>query len=164
MKPLPPANCAAVKLVNASATTGIPSQVSSTQPSFVAFLSAHEPPRARPTPTAESDAHRSSSSDEPQRQRSSCCLPEWDWVASARKVNRIGTQMPSLRPLSTFRPSRTVAGTAGFVTTALPSAASVGASIVARIATRAARAPGKSSRPVADAEQDRERQPDQQQS
>jgi hypothetical protein len=39
-------------------------------------------------------------------------------------------------------------GTAGFVTTALPSAASVGASIVARIATSRIPSPGKSRTPV----------------
>ena len=32
-------------------------------------------------------------------------------AASARKTNRMGTQMPSLSPLSTFRPSRILAGT-----------------------------------------------------
>jgi hypothetical protein len=60
----------------------------------------------------------------------------------------MGTQMPSLRPLSTFSPSRTGAGTFSFVTTALPSAASVGASIVARIATVSSGRSGKSSHPT----------------
>ena len=57
-----------------------------------------------------------------------------DFVARARNKNRIGTQMPSFRPLSTFRPSRIGAGTDGSVTTALPRAASVGANMVAMIA------------------------------
>ena len=39
-----------------------------------------------------------------------------------------GTQIPSLSPLSTLRPWRMRAGTSGLVTTAWPSAASVGAS------------------------------------
>ena len=51
--------------------------------------------------------------------------------ASARNTNRMGTQMPSFRPLSTFRPWRISSGTDSLVTTALPSAASVGASMVA---------------------------------
>jgi hypothetical protein len=42
----------------------------------------------------------------------------------------IGTQMLSLRLLSKLSDSRITGGTVGFVTTALPSAASVGASIV----------------------------------
>ena len=69
-------------------------------------------------------------------------------AASARNVKRMGTQMPSFRPLSTFRLSRTGAGTASFVMTASPSAASVGASIVARIATVRNGRWGKRSIPV----------------
>ena len=51
--------------------------------------------------------------------------------ASARNTNRIGTQIPSFRPLSTFSPWRIPSGTDALVTTALPSAASVGATMVA---------------------------------
>ena len=43
----------------------------------------------------------------------------------------MGTQMPSLRPLSTFRLWRIRSGSDGSVTTACPSAASVGARITA---------------------------------
>ncbi len=46
----------------------------------------------------------------------------------------MGTHRPSLSPLSMFRPSRTSFGTALLVTTALPNAASVAASMVPKIA------------------------------
>ena len=49
------------------------------------------------------------------------------------KRKSTGTLIPSFKPLSTFRASLILDGTAGFVTTALPSAASVGASMVAKI-------------------------------
>ena len=53
--------------------------------------------------------------------------------AIATAANSSGTQMPSLRPLSTLRAWRMRCGTRGSVTTAWPSAASVGASTTARI-------------------------------
>ena len=53
--------------------------------------------------------------------------------ATATAANRSGTQIPSLSPLSTFRPWRIRCGTRGSVTTAWPSAASVGANTIARI-------------------------------
>jgi hypothetical protein len=53
--------------------------------------------------------------------------------AIATAANSSGTQMPSLRPLSTLSPCRIRCGTRGSVTTACPSAASVGASTTARI-------------------------------
>ena len=53
--------------------------------------------------------------------------------ATATAAKSSGTQMPSLRPLSTLRPWRIRAGTRGSVTTACPSAASVGASTTPRI-------------------------------
>ena len=53
--------------------------------------------------------------------------------ATATAANSSGTQMPSLRPLSTLSPWRIRCGTRGSVTTACPSAASVGASTTARI-------------------------------
>ena len=46
--------------------------------------------------------------------------------AIARNNSKTGTQMPSFRPLSTLSPSRTLSGTDSLVTTAFPSAASVG--------------------------------------
>jgi len=57
----------------------------------------------------------------------SICVP----TASPISNTTIGTHMPSFRPLSTLSASRMTAGTAWFVTTGLPSAASVGASIAA---------------------------------
>jgi hypothetical protein len=56
-----------------------------------------------------------------------------------------GVAIPSLRPLSTFRARRIRAGTAGFTTTANPSAASVGARIVATSAAAAHPASGTST-------------------
>ena len=53
--------------------------------------------------------------------------------ATATAANSSGTQMPSLSPLSTFSPWRIRAGMRGSVTTACPSAASVGARTTARI-------------------------------
>ena len=53
--------------------------------------------------------------------------------AIATAANSSGTQMPSLSPLSTLSPWRMRCGTRGSVTTACPSAASVGASTTARI-------------------------------
>src|SRR4051794_26144113 len=53
--------------------------------------------------------------------------------AIATAANSSGTQIPSLRPLSTLSPCRIRRGTRGSVTTACPSAASVGASTTARI-------------------------------
>ena len=55
--------------------------------------------------------------------------------ARARKSSKTGTQIPSLRPLSTFRLWRISSGTASLVITALPKAASVGASMVAKTAS-----------------------------
>ena len=49
--------------------------------------------------------------------------------AAATAANSSGTQIPSLSPLSTFRPWRIRPGTRGSVTTAWPRAASVGARI-----------------------------------
>ena len=51
--------------------------------------------------------------------------------ASATAANSSGTQIPSLSPLSTLSPWRIRCGTRGSVTTACPSAASVGASTIA---------------------------------
>ena len=56
-----------------------------------------------------------------------------------------GVAIPSLRPLSTFSARRILAGTAGFVTTASPRAASVGARIDAMSAAAAHPASGKSN-------------------
>src|SRR4051794_2854699 len=53
--------------------------------------------------------------------------------AAATAAKSSGTQIPSLSPLSTLRPWRMRAGSRGSVTTACPSAASVGASTTARI-------------------------------
>src|SRR4051812_14975835 len=53
--------------------------------------------------------------------------------AIATAANRSGTQIPSLSPLSTLSPCRTRPGTRGSVTTAWPSAASVGARTTARM-------------------------------
>ena len=53
----------------------------------------------------------------------------------ASKASSRGTQMPSLRPLSTLRSSRIAAGTRGLETTGCPRAASVGASTTERTAT-----------------------------
>ena len=50
-------------------------------------------------------------------------------------MNNNGTQMPSFSPDSTFNPWRMREGRRGSVTTAWPSAASVGARITARIRT-----------------------------
>ena len=78
------------------------------------------------------------------------------------QITKIGPQMPSLSPLSTFNNSSVAAGTVWFVTIGLPSAASVGASIVASelqyVETRADQ-PSHT-----EPEQDRQRQPEQQQS
>ena len=56
-----------------------------------------------------------------------------------------GVAIPSLRPLSTFSARRILAGTAGFVTTASPRAASVGARIDAISAAAAIRPPGRAA-------------------
>ena len=53
--------------------------------------------------------------------------------ATATAANSSGTQIPSLSPLSTLSPWRILAGTRGSVTTACPSAASVGARTTPRI-------------------------------
>ena len=53
--------------------------------------------------------------------------------AAATAANSSGTQIPSLSPLSTLSPWRILCGTRGSVTTAWPSAASVGARTIARI-------------------------------
>ncbi len=52
--------------------------------------------------------------------------------ATARTMKKTGTQIPSFSPLSTLRPWRTRDGSRGSVTTACPSAASVGARTTAR--------------------------------
>src|SRR5215472_13925897 len=57
----------------------------------------------------------------------------------------MGTQMPSLRPLSKLSASRIAAGTAGLVTTGLPRAASVGANIAASKAISKIASPGKTT-------------------
>ena len=75
----------------------------------------------------------------------------------------IGTQMPSLRPLSKLRLSRIADGTAGFVATGLPRAASVGASAAARRPISSSDRPGRISEAEGKAEQDRQRQADEKQ-
>ena len=58
--------------------------------------------------------------------------------AAATAANTNGTQIPSLSPLSTLSPWRIRAGMRGSVTTACPSAASVGAKTTARMTASAA--------------------------
>ena len=75
-------------------------------------------------------------------------------------MKKSGTQIPSLRPLSTFSPCRMRDGRRGSVTTAWPSAASVGARMTARRS-----ASGQVSEPSrtsagAEARDERQRQPD----
>ena len=48
-------------------------------------------------------------------------------LVAASRINRSGTQIPSLSPLSTLRPWLTRTGSRGSRTTAWPNAASVGA-------------------------------------
>ena len=83
---------------------------------------------ARATPAEEAVADRLE--DEPQR------LPDAEPPASASPsaiaMNSSGTQIPSFSPLSTLSPCRIRDGSRGSVTTAWPSAASVGASTMAR--------------------------------
>ena len=55
-------------------------------------------------------------------------------IAASTNTTNTGSAIPSFRPLSTLSAWRMRRGTRGFDTTALPSAASVGASIAARIA------------------------------
>ena len=58
-----------------------------------------------------------------------------------------GTQIPSLRPLSTFRPCRIRDGIRSSVTTAWPSAASVQASMIERTSASTRPTPGRTATP-----------------
>ena len=68
--------------------------------------------------------------------------------------------MPSLSPLSTFRPWRMRDGTRGSVTTAAPSAASVGARTTARMTASVDRQLTEDGRRDDRAERDRQGQSD----
>ena len=131
MKPLPPIYCATAKHDTAKAMTGSCFQVSVIHPRSEKYLSSQLPNTARPTPTT-TPIPISSATSVNAAIVVSPSMPDLD--ASARNINKIGTQIPSFYPLSKFSPSRIFSGTASFVTTALPRAASVGARMVARIA------------------------------
>jgi hypothetical protein len=68
--------------------------------------------------------------------------------------------MPSLRPLSKLSASRMTGGTVRFVTTGLPSAASVGASIAASNASSSVSSEGNTIAANRKTEQDGQRQTD----
>ena len=95
----------------------------------------------------------------------------WPWptapssaCATASAIRKSGTQMPSLRPLSTFRLWRMRTGRRCDVTTTWPSAASVGARMIAtRSASGQARSASSDERD-GEAGEDRERKPDPEQS
>ena len=101
-----------------------------TQPCFQHQRRSDAPTRARPRPTAIPIPSSSASRIKAEVSLPPCSPP----TARAIKNSSMGTQIPSFSPLSTFRPSRIRDGTALLVITALPSAASVAASMVARIA------------------------------
>ena len=88
------------------------------------------PTKARLRPTANPIPSSCATRAKADASLSPCAPP----TARAIKNSTMGTQIPSFRPLSIFRPSRIWAGTALLVMTALPRAASVAASMVARIA------------------------------
>ena len=71
-----------------------------------------------------------------------------------------GTQIPSFSPLSTFSPCRTGEGSRGRVTTAWPSAASVGARITARSSASGHARRAEQDEADAEARDERQRQPD----
>ena len=132
IKPLPPSDCAVAKQAIPRATTGTWFQIAVSQwrPAANRRSGTATPvsttPTARPIPTS-SASRRSARLPGPSACPTSC--------ASARNNSRTGTQMPSFRPLSTLRPCLMSSGTASLLTTACPSAASVGASIVASSAS-----------------------------
>ena len=63
-------------------------------------------------------------------------------------MKKSGTQIPSLRPLSTLRPCRTRDGIRSSVTTACPSAASVQASMIERTRASTRLTPGSTPTPT----------------
>ena len=79
-------------------------------------------------------------------------------IASTMK-NR-GTQIPSFSPLSTFSPWRTREGRRGSVTTACPSAASVGARITARRSASGHESDPEQEEPDDEPDEQRQRQAD----
>ena len=123
MKPLPPTSSAAAKATPARARTD-----SRWKGSFIQSArrdrAPTRPPRyptAAPT-TGPSVTCRIAKKSQWARSRPSPVAP-----AKAIATRTMGRAMPSLRPLSTLRPWRTRTGTSGLLTTACPSAASVGA-------------------------------------
>ena len=156
MKPEPPRASATLYASPAVAIGTTWSQASSIHPRRPARTTTAAP--AAPAAMPQTDAVTDLLHDEPDGARSltapaSAC-------ATARTMKKSGTQMPSLSPLSTLSPCRTRDGSAGSVTTACPSAASVGARTTA---SRSASAQvSEPSRTSADAEagHDRQRQAD----
>ena len=71
-----------------------------------------------------------------------------------------GTQIPSFRPLSTLRPWRTRSGSRGSVTTACPSAASVGARMTASRSASGHDSEPKRTRATPKPASERQRQPE----
>ena len=74
-----------------------------------------------------------------------------------------GTQMPSFRPLSVFRPWRMRDGSLSSVTTAWPRAASVGARMTASRRASGTASCGSRTSDASEPGEDRERQPDREQ-
>ena len=68
--------------------------------------------------------------------------------ARASAMKKSGTQIPSLRPLSTLRPCRIRDGTRSSVTTAWPSAASVHASMIESTSASTRLTPGSTPTPA----------------
>ena len=128
MKPEPPSGAASPYASAAPATGTIWSHDRSIRrrlPAYVIAVAATTParaPAAMPYPISSTTS------------RTACVAPTSPASASAiaSTMNRSGTQIPSFRPLSTLRPWRIRDGSLGSVTTAWPSAASVGASTTAR--------------------------------
>ena len=75
-------------------------------------------------------------------------------------MKKSGTQIPSLRPLSTLSPCRIRDGIRSSVTTAWPSAASVQASMIESTSASTRLMPGSTPTPASVPASDRQRQPD----
>ena len=157
-KPLPPIATAPTYARSERARTTSCSEIADVQPSRRTTTSSL-PPRM-PTTTAATIARPISFAASAAQ-----CPDPRPSSAITRLRNRVtnGVAIPSLRPLSTFSARRILAGTAGFVTTARPRAASVGARIDAISAAAAHPASGKSSSRRHGPESDRERQANEEQ-
>src|SRR5215211_3869851 len=130
MKPLPPIWSASAQAMIASARRARRWNEAVIHPLCEAHLTSQPPTSPTPTPTR-IPKPTCSSAKRIQRSADKCSSSA---SARVKKSARKGTERPSLSPASTFKAWRMRAGTRGLLTTAWPSAASVGARTVPTMA------------------------------